>query len=137
MTASHIERLRLRGSRAGRTLTLVFEEGYERRGGRIFPFETLGAEAPSPEGAAGFEVPVDESALLAMRQGERRFVIQVHDLAGIGDQRFAGGGGDEPPAFAREQLRARLLLKFLELRADRRWTISRPFSEQCASVSAS
>jgi hypothetical protein len=33
------ERLRLEGSRAGRSLTLVLEEGYEREGTRRFPFE--------------------------------------------------------------------------------------------------
>lgn len=32
-------RLRLEGSQSGHTLTLVFEEGYERRGGRKIPFE--------------------------------------------------------------------------------------------------
>jgi len=37
-------RLRLEGSDTGHTLTLIFEEGYERRGGRKLPFEggTLG-----------------------------------------------------------------------------------------------
>lgn len=33
------ERLRLEASRAGRTLTIVFEQGYERRGGEKIPFE--------------------------------------------------------------------------------------------------
>lgn len=37
------ERLRLEGSRAGRTLTLVLEEGYEREGTRRFPFEGTAA----------------------------------------------------------------------------------------------
>ena len=38
------ERLRLEGSESGHTLTLVFEQGYERRGGIKIPFEggTLG-----------------------------------------------------------------------------------------------
>lgn len=37
------DRLRLEGSRAGRTLTIVLEDGYERRGGEKTPFENTPA----------------------------------------------------------------------------------------------
>ncbi|MFT7668165.1 MAG: cbb3-type cytochrome oxidase subunit 3 [Planctomycetota bacterium] len=50
------DRLRLEGSRAGRTLTIVLEDGYERRGGEKFPFEKT--------------IPGDE------RGGERRIFLQ-------------------------------------------------------------
>jgi len=53
------ERLRLEASRAGRTLTIVLEEGYERRGGEKIPFE---------DGEPG-----------ALRSGTRRILLQQVD----------------------------------------------------------
>ena len=55
------DRLRLEGSRAGRSLTIVLEAGYERRDGRKVPFEN------TPPGAD--------------RGGERRIFIQQTDPA--------------------------------------------------------
>ncbi|MFN0008573.1 MAG: hypothetical protein ACKVXR_11780 [Planctomycetota bacterium] len=39
------DRLRLEGSRAARSLTIVLENGYEKRGGETFPFEGPGTES--------------------------------------------------------------------------------------------
>jgi len=56
------DRLRLEGSRAARSLTIVLENGYEKRGGEIFPFEGPGSE-PGRGGMRRIELPeIDPNA---------------------------------------------------------------------------
>lgn len=63
------ERLRLEASRSGKTLTLVFEEGYERRAGSVIPFDgPLVSETVLTQG----QVVASEAAL---RKGVRRIVL--------------------------------------------------------------
>lgn len=50
------DRLRLEGSRAARSLTIVLENGYEKRGGETFPFEGHGTE-PGRGGMRRIELP--------------------------------------------------------------------------------
>ncbi|MBL8863300.1 MAG: hypothetical protein JNK02_14990 [Planctomycetes bacterium] len=53
----YAERLRLEASRAARTLTLVLEEGWERRGGAKTPFEGGPADAEGRGGVRRIELP--------------------------------------------------------------------------------
>lgn len=50
------DRLRLEGSRAARSVTIVLENGYEKRGGETFPFEGPGTE-PGRGGMRRIELP--------------------------------------------------------------------------------
>lgn len=61
------ERMRFESSLSARTLTLVLEQGYERRGTQRFPFEEPGAAAP------------ENAAESAARRGTRRIVLPEID----------------------------------------------------------
>ncbi|MBK7644349.1 MAG: hypothetical protein IPJ19_15110 [Planctomycetes bacterium] len=63
------ERLRLEGSQAARTLTIVLEQGYERRGAQRFPFDEPGASV------------VETAADPAARRGTRRIELPEVDPA--------------------------------------------------------
>jgi hypothetical protein len=81
------DRLRLEASRAGRTLTIVLEHGYERRNGTVVPFAVpeeargVGPHAVPPEVGSGAELefgePAPPPAIDAehLRRGERRIVL--------------------------------------------------------------
>lgn len=59
------DRLRLEGSRAARSLTIVLENGYEKRGGETFPFDGPGTE-PGRGGMRRIELPdIDPSPWIA------------------------------------------------------------------------
>ncbi len=71
------ERMKLEASLSARTLTLILEEGYERRGSERTPFAVPPDAALDHAPAAGPEPKPDAGA--AQRRGERRIVLAYVD----------------------------------------------------------
>lgn len=71
------ERMKLEASLSARTLTLILEEGYERRGSERTPFAVPPDALLVPAPATDSEAKPDTSA--AQRRGERRIVLAYVD----------------------------------------------------------